>query len=269
MPFFFVPLHLRMKSILKQTYIWALVVIFAACTTVTQTQLTEKKTQQYPVNNTIAEDKETAEFIKPYKDSLDKIMNRVLGVSAQRMDKGQPESELGNFVSDLILEYVNTVISQDSSILTGADIAFFNNGGFRNPLPQGNITVQHVYELMPFDNELVILEMPGKQVNELMKFIAASGGIPVSGMKMEIRKHFPANIYIGKEKFDSTKTYRIVTSDYLANGGDKFFFLQDKNVKRTDLNIKLRDAILAYIPVKAKTKHPLKAEKDGRIRIVE
>ncbi|RYD75491.1 MAG: hypothetical protein EOP53_16385 [Sphingobacteriales bacterium] len=243
--------------------------MLAACTTITQTQLTDKKTQQYPVNNSVTENAKVKNEIQPYKDSLDKIMNRVLGVSAQMMDKGQPESALGNFVSDLILDYVNNRPCVDSGKCIGGDIAFFNNGGFRNSLPKGNITVQNVYELMPFDNEVVILEMPGKQVNELMKFIAESGGIPVAGMRMEIRKHFPANIYIGKLKFDSTKTYRVVTSDYLANGGDKFFFLQDKNVKRTDLHIKLRDVILESIPLKAKIQNPLKAEKDGRITVVE
>ncbi|MGZ5242606.1 MAG: 5'-nucleotidase C-terminal domain-containing protein [Bacteroidia bacterium] len=258
-----------MKSIFKHTYIWILAVALSACTTITQVQLTDKKTSQIAVNNTIAEDAETAAFIKPYKDSLDKIMNRVLAVSAKRMDKGQPESMLGNFVSDLILEYVNKETCKDPGKCSGAQMAFFNNGGFRNSLPQGNITVQHVYELMPFDNELVILEMPGRQVNELMKYIAQSGGIPVAGIKMKIKNNFPQDIYIGKEKFDSTKTYKVITSDYLANGGDKFFFLQHESVKRINLDIKLRDFLLQYIPEKAKIQNPLKAEKDGRITIVE
>lgn len=251
-----------MKSIFKPTYIWLLAVLLSACTTVTQVLLADKKITQIPVNNSIAEDKETAEFIQPFKDSLDKIMGRILAVSAKRMDKGQPESILGNFTSDLILEYVNRDLGK-------ADMAFFNNGGLRNALPQGNITVQNIYELMPFDNELVILEMPGKQVNELLKYIAQSGGIPVAGIKMQIKNNFPQQVYIGKEKFDSTKTYRVITSDYLANGGDKFFFLQHESVKRIPLNIKLRDFFLQYIPEKAKTLNPLKAEKDGRITIVE
>jgi 2',3'-cyclic-nucleotide 2'-phosphodiesterase (5'-nucleotidase family) len=251
-----------MKSIFRHIYIWALAALLAACHTVTQTQLTEKKTSQYPVNNTIADDKTTNTTIKPYKDSLDKIMHRVLAISEVRMDKGQPESVLGNFVSDLTLKYVNKDFG-------GADVVIYNNGGFRNSLAQGNITVENVYELMPFDNELVILEMPGSHVNKLLKYIAQTGGIPVGGLKMKIQKHFPADVYIGNQKFDSTKTYRVVTSDYLANGGDNMFFLSDASVKRTTTGIKIRDFLLQYIPVEAKAVKTLKAEKDGRITIVE
>jgi 2',3'-cyclic-nucleotide 2'-phosphodiesterase (5'-nucleotidase family) len=251
-----------MKSIFRHTYIWALAALLAACHTVTQTQLTDKKTQQYPVNNTITDDKETDIAIQPYKDSLDKIMHRVLAVSELRMDKGQPESILGNFISDLTLKYINKDFG-------GADVVFYNNGGFRNSLPQGNITVENIYELMPFDNELVILELNGSQMDTLFNYIARAGGIPVGGMKMKIQKHFPAEVYIGNQKFDPAKTYRVVTSDYLANGGDNMFFLSDKSVKRITTGIKIRDFLLQYIPVEAKAVQTLKAQKDGRITIVE
>lgn len=68
-----------------------------------------------------------------------------------------------------------------------ADFAVFNTGGLRRPLPLGNITRGDVFELMPFENELVILTMNGEAVKKLVNFIATKGGAPVSGLRLRIQ----------------------------------------------------------------------------------
>ena len=59
-----------------------------------------------------------------------------------------PESLLGNFVTDLCLRQYSNI----------ADICVMNNGGLRSNLTKGEITRGDIYTLMPFENELVILE---------------------------------------------------------------------------------------------------------------
>ena len=91
--------------------------------------------------------------ILPYKTELDAQMNAVLCHSTQVMKKTKPESLLGNWTSDVCLELAQDRYEDD------IDLSFFNTGGLRSPIPQGDITKRDLYKLMPFENELVVLEL--------------------------------------------------------------------------------------------------------------
>ncbi len=214
-----------MKLKLHSTYIVAFLLV--ACTT--QYNLhshTEKsmdvKAEEDSIVNTI---------IAPYKAGIDSVMNEVLCFSKIEMTKGQPESLLGNFVTDLCLEQFSTK----------ADICIMNNGGLRSVLPKGKITRRDIFKLMPFENELVILELDTVDYNELLQYITHRGGEPFSGVQIVMDKN-------GKVISQSLETknniVKVLTSDYLANGGDKMSFFQNKNQKKVSL--KIRDAILNY-----------------------
>jgi len=94
---------------------------------------------------------------------------------------------------------------------------------------------------MPFENELVILELDTVDYNELLQYITHRGGEPFSGVQIVMDKN-------GKVISQSLETknniVKVLTSDYLANGGDKMSFFQNKNQKKVSL--KIRDAILNY-----------------------
>ncbi len=192
-------------------------------------------------------DSATDLIIHPYRDSLDKLMNVIIGTTDVEMPKenGKTETLLGNFVADLCLEKINhpAYPKPDDS---KADICLFNNGGLRSSLPKGVITRRNIFELMPFDNELDIVTISGKQMWNLLKFVAMSGGEPMSGMKFGVKSDkTPGTVLIQGQAYDSTKTYNVLTSDYLANGGDKMDFLKNP-IKLTATGIKIRDAILDY-----------------------
>src|SRR5688572_22906602 len=93
-------------------------------------------------------------IILPYKEKVDADMNKVIGYSEVAMPKlrDQPETLLGNFVADCAFE---TAQSLDKEV----DFCVLNNGGLRSSLPMGDITIRNVYELMPFDNEIVVVSM--------------------------------------------------------------------------------------------------------------
>ena len=182
-------------------------------------------------------------FILPYKTRVDSEMQEVIGYSSVALTGGQPESLLGNYVADLAMEEATLAyLPADGKSI---DFCFLNNGGLRNTLPAGAITRQNVFELMPFENELVVLTLDGPLVQKILHWIAVKGGEPVSGLRMKIRGGIPGEVYIKGMPLDSTRTYKAVTSSYLANGGSNLYFL-DKNVMREYPGLKIRDAVMKH-----------------------
>ena len=202
--------------------------------------------------------------VQPYKERMEADMNQPLAVFAEALDKGQPESKLGNFVSDACLFMTRENYHPSDS--HPVDFAFFNNGGLRNSLPKGSVTKGNIFELMPFENELIILTLHAVTVKKIFNFIASKGGVPVAGIKMGIQNGIPANIFINGVVFDSTKVYKVVTSDYLANGGDQCFFLQDA-VNREYIGLKIRDALINYLSEKGKKNEIIHTNLDKRITL--
>jgi 2',3'-cyclic-nucleotide 2'-phosphodiesterase (5'-nucleotidase family) len=121
---------------------------------------------------------------------------------------------------------------------------------------------------MPFENEIVVLTLTPENTQELMNYIARSGGVPVTGIKMGIQKNEAVNIFVNGKPFDKNKNYKIVTSDYLAEGGDKMFFFKNPIMKETP-GLKIRDVLIEYMIEENKKGKTLSAKKDGRVYIVE
>ena len=233
-----------MKLLSHIIYIGA--ISLSACST--QFIIDSKQNSIIPVSAT--PDSLITSIIEPYKIGIDSVMNEVLCISEIEMTKGRPESLLGNFVTDLCLEQFSDL----------ADICIMNTGGLRSTLPKGEITRGKIYELMPFDNELVILELDENDLIGLFDYLTSRGGEPFSGITLEINNdeltNFSYPIYVNFDRGDKIK---VLTSDYLANGGDKMWFFKDK--KQTKVGIKLRDAIINY----CKSQQTISSELDGRI----
>ena len=189
------------------------------------------------------DDSLSAVMILPYKQKLEKEMNEIVGHSDTILQKGNPESLLGNLVADLVLIRTNAIYHPVDGIK--ADICLLNNGGLRSTLPKGAITKGNIFELMPFENEIVILTLNGNAAWEMLQYIAGIEGAPVSGLKMGIKNRSPSKVIINGEPFNKEKNYKIVTSDYLASGGDKMSFFNNP-VKKDTLHYKIRDAIIDH-----------------------
>jgi 2',3'-cyclic-nucleotide 2'-phosphodiesterase (5'-nucleotidase family) len=196
--------------------------------------------------------------IQPYRDSLNHTMAKVLAVSAQPLEKKQPEGALGDFVADACLQEANAIAREP------ADLAIFNHGGLRRGLPQGPVTLGDVFELMPFDNELVVMTINGTTLKELLDFVAAGGGAPVSGIRMQIHDGRADSIRVKGLPLDTSLHYRVLTSDYLANGGDRFV-LFSRAEAREALNLRVRDAIAHYLSMLGEKQQTLIITTDGRI----
>jgi len=201
--------------------------------------------------------------IGPYKLSHDANMQVVIGQSEKALIKADLESTLGNFFCDAVMMETKKYLGNDSLLLNAA---VFNKGGLRNSLPQGNITIGNIFELMPFDNEVVLLKLSGSQIKDMVEKISEKGGIPVSGMRLVIKDNKPIQVTLNGQSFDESKYYWVVTSDYLANGGDNYNFFKNA-IERKTTGILLRDMIITHCKTVTKKGELIKSQLDGRIQL--
>lgn len=212
------------------------------------------------------EDAQINALIGPYKQKKDSVMYSELGVSEVAMVKGLPEGLLGNFVADLVLKQAQKYYKPKDG--KQVDICLLNNGGLRTSLPKGSITLEKVFELMPFDNMMVVITLSGEQTKALFDYVAASGGMPIAGCKIGIKDSTATHVEVGNMPFDITKSYKVATSDYLSNGGDKMIFFR-KPLETETLGILLRDAIIEYMQEENRKGRNLTAKLDGRVYKME
>lgn len=243
------------------SFVQCSLILFIACKPSFKIQKTEQVEYIFSDSLNNEADSSVIKYIAPYKEKMSITMSDVLAESEFAMEKGNPESVLGNFVADACMgETTKKIHSNDGRKI---DFAFFNNGGLRRALPKGKITRMDVFELMPFENELVVLKINGDVVKKIFNFIASKDGAPVSGARFRIKDKRAIDIVIQNEPLDSTKTYRVLTSDYLANGGDSFDMITDAD--REPVNLKVRDAIIQFLEVLGKEGKKISVKTDERI----
>lgn len=205
-------------------------------------------------------DKQMLAFIQPVKQELDKEMDQVVGFSEVEMKSDKPESLLSNWTSDIYRLAASEFLKQP------VDIAVVNMGSLRSQLPAGNLTVRDIFQLMPFENELVILWLKGSEVSRLLGIFAKEGGQGVSGISMEIVDGKAQNVRVGGEPLDVDKLYSIATNDFLAGGNDRMVPLATPE-KRVDTGLKIRNILMEYVIRENRNGNKINAKLDGRITV--
>ncbi len=249
-----------MTAIKRLLYLSITVLLLSGCSKKQYVYVADIDTDYIRVNKYSAkEDKTVKDMIAPYKEQLDAEMNVVLGVIADDMVKARPNSNLGNWFADLLQTISN--IEFDGYV----DFAVQNYGGLRVPVvAKGDLTVGDIYEVMPFDNKLVVLNLSGEKTLLLLNRIADYGGWPISSnLTFSIEDDKATNIMIKGEPFDIKKTYRVALPDYTANGGDKCDFL--KGEPQEDNDKMIRDLIVEYFENNPPTE-PIVAPTGKRIK---
>jgi len=223
-------------------------------------KLVKSNRAEYAVTKEVAADSSIIHIYQPYKLKLDSQMNEVLGYSANELTKKLVggESSLGNFFADAALSEARKKDPQIDFTMPST------NGGLRNDLPLGAITLSNVFELMPFENELVVFEIRGTAVQTLLDYIASTGGQPVGGLTMKIKAGKPADVMINGKSFDRTKNYRVLTSDYIAGGADGISSFKNP-VSSKVLGLKIRDALISYIKSSKENGKKISSKPDGRM----
>jgi 2',3'-cyclic-nucleotide 2'-phosphodiesterase (5'-nucleotidase family) len=184
-------------------------------------------------------------IIVPYKEVLEKEMNRKLAFSEFAIEKSKPDGSLNRLTADLTFMAADKYLKDNHQ--KSLDFALLNHGGLRKSLPKGEINVGNIYELMPFDNMISVVELSGETVQELFDFLAMNNdGHPISNASFEINSKSAQNIIIADEKFDKNRTYLVATNDYLLGGNDGMLFFT-KSLRIINTQILVRDAFLNNI----------------------
>jgi 2',3'-cyclic-nucleotide 2'-phosphodiesterase (5'-nucleotidase family) len=190
---------------------------------------------------------EIENYIKPYKEHIDKELSEVLAYSPETLDKtkGEWQTIIGCFLADITLEKSNPIFLKREN--KNIDVCFLNHGGIRTIIPKGDVTARNAYEVMPFENSAVVVGLKQEQIIAIANYIISEKKPhPLSGMTFTISKeNKPINIFIQGKPLEENKIYYVVTSDYLSNGGDNMTFFKN-NVERHDLDYKLRNIMIDY-----------------------
>lgn len=237
-----------------------LLVLLASCSTVYQP--VRLQYEDYRITPQLPKDTVLLNLTRVYRDSLEKTMNEVLGTLEQALEREQPSGSLNNFMTDAML---NTARRRIDPLVS---VAFLNYGGIRaTQVPAGPLTIGKVFELMPFDNLLLVQQVKGSVLQQFLDATAASGGWPVAGLTMEIRDKKAVNVKIGGQPLDPSKTYHVANTDYVINVDEPGKVLRDIPVQNT--GYLLRDAIIDYIRVLRTEGKNIQASTEKRVRNAE
>ena len=201
-------------------------------------------------------------FIKPYREHIDADLGKVLSYSPETLDKskGEWQSNIGNFLADISLEKCNPIFNKREN--KNIDICLFNHGGIRSIIPKGNVTARNAFEVMPFENSSIVVALNSNQILDIINYIVTEKKPhPLKGLTFTIDKNNQSkNVLVNGNPIDNNKKYYVLTSDYLANGGDNMTFFTKSNEKY-DLDYKLRNIMIDYF----KENDTLKINHDIRI----
>ncbi|ROI09061.1 bifunctional NAD pyrophosphatase/5'-nucleotidase [Chryseobacterium sp. H3056] len=190
----------------------------------------------------LPEDQTFKKTIEPYKMELEGKMNTKLSHTAVDLTKSGDNSNLGNLLADYTFEGA-AVWAKNNGIPGGIDGAVINIGGIRTTIAKGDIVTRQIYEVMPFENEVMIMKMKGSDLQGLFDYyLKTQKNNPVSHITIETDGDKILKQLINGKEVDPAKTYYIATSDYLALGGDNMEYFKKGEMIPT--GIKLRDLFL-------------------------
>jgi len=166
-------------------------------------------------------DKEIAEVIRPYHEAAEADMNKVIGEAAISMGRGDAGANLvANLVTDAMIAYFN------------ADFSFQNGGGLRANIAAGDLTTRDIFSVLPFGNELDVVQMDGRMVRRIIERRVAghSSGIHTAGARIVIDKTRPeydrvVELEIGGQPWDPDRMYKVVVTNFLMEGNSGLDFL--------------------------------------------
>lgn len=177
-------------------------------------------------------------LLAPYRHRVDSISSIEIGTSAKEMTNSS--TELSNFLSDWVKSSGERLIGRK------VDFALLNRGGIRNNIPAGTITQGNIINMLPFNNRVVVINIKGKKLLELMDIIAGQGGQAVSAEvngKFDKKAGKMTTLKINGKNIDPEKTYTVATIDYLWRGGDNMHPLTESTLLARSSNLLYRDLI--------------------------
>jgi len=203
------------------------------------------------INDSLVGVSKIEDFIKPFREHVNSNLDSVLAYSVDTYSKtdGDLNTAIGNLMADAVMEEANPVF--ESRTGHKIDLVLLNHGGIRAIVSKGNITTRTAYEIMPFENSVVVTELKGAHVKEMITYLQkAKRAHPISGLTIKLDNDYELiEAKINGELIDDNRTYYVATNDYLYSGGDSMDFFQ-KSDTLYDLDYRIRNVLIDYFSKK-------------------
>lgn len=188
-------------------------------------------------------------------------LNEVVGYATRAMIKDYPQSELTNWVSDVLLEEAEKYFG------CRPDLCIHNFGGVRVDMPQGDVIVNDIRSMFPFSNKLTLVRMKGERLKEVLDTMAMGAFQCFAGIKVVADQGFIKSVHVGSDPLQADRVYSIVTNDFLLYGGDSV------NLGRgaesiTKADVTFYDVIMAHLAVLKAEGKPIEGQVDDRLTII-
>jgi 2',3'-cyclic-nucleotide 2'-phosphodiesterase (5'-nucleotidase family) len=218
------------------------------------------------VDSTVPDDSKVDKMLEAYSPKV-RALYVVIGKLKGDLKKGGiGAGSLGNFVVDALRDRGQVKLGKPV-LLT-----ITNSGGLRrSAIAEGDLRVVDIFELLPFENALVSLELTGEQLRRFLDVVIANrdaqSGARIMYRSNDKKEDEITSVKIGSRgaetEIDPKAVYTIVTIDYLVKrGGDYSVLKEGKNIR--PLNLTLRDAVLDYVKAETAAGREIKATLDGR-----
>lgn len=207
--------------------------------------------RQIPITDSLITNQSIEDYVKPYRIQINKSLDSVISYAKDTYSKkdGLFNTAIGNMMADAVFEEANPVFKSRTD--KNIDFVLLNHGGIRSIISKGNITTRTAYNVMPFENSVVVVAMKGNKVEELISYLVKEQRAhPIHGLQIILDEHLQLkSASVNGENIDSNKTYYVATNDYLYNGGDRMtFFIPNESLHV--LNYKIRNVLIDYFTKK-------------------
>ncbi|HDZ14464.1 hypothetical protein LCGC14_1690540 [marine sediment metagenome] len=209
--------------------------------------LTKIEGEQIGITSALSTKDSIEKFVAPFRARIDEVLDSTLAYAPLTLSKtdGPYNTSEGNLLADIVYSEANPIFN--SRTHTNIDFVLLNHGGIRSSISKGKVSSRSAYEVMPFENAIVVAKLSGKSVKDLVMYLRDYGRPhPISGLKVVLDKNGNIqSIRIQGLPLDEKRTYNVATSDYLLTGGDDMVFFADA-LQVTRVDYKVRNALIDY-----------------------
>lgn len=247
------------RSVMKklQPIFFLIFPVLIACNPVYKSEKLEFT--NYRIRDSGQSHSQISNLIEAYSGNIQKTMNVVIGNNEISLKKNIKMNSLGYFLTDAYLSMAEKKFGKQ------VDVAFMNHGGIRlDELPAGEVKIGTIYELMPFDNILLLVNISGYKLRQYLDTLAAGGGVIQTGLTMTIRNRKTEEVRIREAEIENDKHYLIAISDYMVNSTGML-----KNLVREDIGYLQRDAIIEYVKLCTQNGHKIIVENINRVNYAD
>lgn len=210
-------------------------------------KLSKIEATQVLISDSIATNSEIEDFIKPFRCHIEKELDSTLTFSTATFSKtdGILNTAIGNYMADAVFNEVNPIFNKRTGL--NIDMVLLNYGGIRATLPKGNISAKNAYNIIPFENSVVVVALKGAQIDSLVYYLSkAKKAHPISKLQLTLNKDFDViEATINEQPIERNKIYNVATSDFLYKGGDHMTFFKT-NDTLYNLEYKIRNVLIDH-----------------------